>query len=110
MSVQLLQPSTKAAIQLRQKSILPITTGRIRLGEPKDVAEIAALINHYAALGQMLEENRPKLLAMLTRRLGPAADFLNPDELLKPDMNATVSFLSPRKAPTTQSASAAAGE
>jgi len=33
---------------------------------------------------------------------------LNPDELLKPDMNATVSFLSPRKLPTTQSATAPA--
>jgi HlyD family secretion protein len=31
---------------------------------------------------------------------------LNPDELLKPDMNATVSFLSPRKASTTQSSAA----
>jgi len=31
---------------------------------------------------------------------------LNPDELLKPDMNATVSFLSPRKAPATQGATA----
>jgi HlyD family secretion protein len=33
---------------------------------------------------------------------------LNPDELLKPDMNATVSFLAPRK-PTTQNAAAPAG-
>jgi HlyD family secretion protein len=30
---------------------------------------------------------------------------LNPDELLKPDMNATVSFLAPHK-PTTQNATA----
>ncbi|HEV8605434.1 MAG TPA: efflux RND transporter periplasmic adaptor subunit [Tepidisphaeraceae bacterium] len=33
---------------------------------------------------------------------------LNPDELLKPDMNATVSFLAPRKISTTQSATAPA--
>ena len=33
---------------------------------------------------------------------------LNPDELLKPDMNATVSFLAPRKVPATQNASATA--
>jgi HlyD family secretion protein len=30
---------------------------------------------------------------------------LDPDDLLKPDMNATVSFLSPKKTPTTQGAS-----
>jgi HlyD family secretion protein len=30
---------------------------------------------------------------------------LNPDELLKPDMNATVSFLSPRKLAATRTAS-----
>jgi HlyD family secretion protein len=35
---------------------------------------------------------------------------LNPDELLKPDMNATVSFLSPRKPSTTQSTNTATVE
>src|SRR4051794_4029537 len=35
-----------------------------------------------AALGQLLEEHRPKLLGMLTRRLGPAVDFLVPEEIL----------------------------
>jgi RNA polymerase sigma-70 factor (ECF subfamily) len=35
-----------------------------------------------AALGQLLEEHRPRLLAMLGRRLGPAVDFLVPEEIL----------------------------
>jgi amino-acid N-acetyltransferase len=54
MSVQFLQPNTKTAGHLRQPAVLPVASARIRPGEPKDVAEIAALINHYAALGQML--------------------------------------------------------
>lgn len=62
MSVQLLQPTTKAAIQLRQQTTAPLTAARIRLGEPKDVAEIAALINHYAALGQMLPRKEESVL------------------------------------------------
>jgi RNA polymerase sigma-70 factor (ECF subfamily) len=47
-----------------------------------DDAVFTRPVADLAALGQMLEENRPKLLAMLTRRLGPAVGFLNPEELL----------------------------
>ena len=62
MSVQLLQPTMKAAMHQRQAAVLPVSAARIRLGEPKDVAEIAALINHYAGLGQMLPRKEESVL------------------------------------------------
>jgi RNA polymerase sigma-70 factor (ECF subfamily) len=35
-----------------------------------------------AALGRLLEESRPRLLALLRRRLGPAVDFIAPDDVI----------------------------
>jgi HlyD family secretion protein len=52
----------------------------------------------YAGIVDLIspEANRQKATVQVRVKV------LNPDELLKPDMNATVSFLSPRKLPTTQ--------
>jgi HlyD family secretion protein len=48
------------------------------------------------------EANRQKATVLVRVKV------LNPDELLKPDMNATVSFLSPKKLAATRSAAASA--
>lgn len=54
MSTLLLQPSIKPAKRTNGHTRTLATPPFIRAAEPKDVSEIAALINHYAALGQML--------------------------------------------------------
>ncbi len=58
----------------------------------------------YAGVVDLIspEANRQKATVQVRVKV------LNPDDLLKPDMNATVSFLSPKKAATTQATDASA--
>ena len=54
MSAQLLPPAVVTRIPIHAAVPGNVQLASIRTAEPKDVIEIAALINHYAALGQML--------------------------------------------------------
>ncbi|MEP7200843.1 MAG: N-acetyltransferase, partial [Chloroflexota bacterium] len=58
MSVQLVQPSIKPTMKptnhARAVVTAPVTSARLRMADANDVGAIAGLINHYAALGQML--------------------------------------------------------
>jgi amino-acid N-acetyltransferase len=61
-SAQLLQPNITMTKPARAKSATLPAPVRMRPGEAKDVSEIAALINHYASLGQMLPRKEDAIL------------------------------------------------
>ena len=62
MSAQLLQPHLPVTKPARAKSAALRAPVHLRPGQAKDVREIAAYINHYAALGQMLPRKEESIL------------------------------------------------